>query len=77
LAYRLIRMFSFVGDTILDPFVGTGTTTDAAIRAYRSSIGIEVEPDYFKCLYDRFAQVQSDVQVTFEPAKKRPHRTKR
>ncbi|MBI4588902.1 MAG: site-specific DNA-methyltransferase [Candidatus Rokubacteria bacterium] len=44
LAYRLIRMFSFVGDTILDPFAGTGTTSLAAARAGRSSAGIEIDP---------------------------------
>ncbi|MGH7719182.1 MAG: DNA-methyltransferase, partial [Gemmatimonadaceae bacterium] len=43
LAYRLIRMFSFVGDVVLDPFLGTGTTTEAAILAQRSSIGYEIE----------------------------------
>lgn len=47
LAYRLIRMFSFAGDTVLDPFVGTGTTALAAIDAGRNSIGIEVDPGYF------------------------------
>lgn len=46
LAYRLIRMFSFVGDTIVDPFAGTGTTMLAAIRAGRNSIGVEIEPKY-------------------------------
>jgi site-specific DNA-methyltransferase (adenine-specific) len=46
LAYRLINMFSFVGDTVLDPFVGTGSTTVAAQRAYRSSVGFEIEPTY-------------------------------
>jgi modification methylase len=46
LAYRLIRMFSFVGDTVLDPFAGTGTTAVAAVRAARSSIAIDVEPAY-------------------------------
>jgi hypothetical protein len=44
LAYRLISMFSVKGDTVLDPFVGTGTTTAAAIAAARSSIGIEIDP---------------------------------
>jgi modification methylase len=48
LAERLIRMFSFAGDTILDPFLGTGSTTMAAIRAGRNSIGNEIEPKYFK-----------------------------
>jgi len=48
LARRLIGMFSFVGDTVLDPFVGTGTTTIAAMSMYRSSIGFEIEPRYVK-----------------------------
>jgi modification methylase len=47
LAYRLIRMFSFVGDTVLDPFMGTGTTSIAAIQSGRNSIGVEVDPTYF------------------------------
>jgi DNA modification methylase len=48
LAERLVRMFSFVGDTVLDPFVGTGTTSAAAGRWGRNSVGIEVDPEYFK-----------------------------
>ncbi len=48
LARRLIRMFSFVGDTVLDPFMGTGTTVVASGRSGRSSIGVEVDPDYFE-----------------------------
>lgn len=47
LAERLIRMFSFVGDTVLDPFVGTGTTSVAAARWGRNSIGYEIDPAYF------------------------------
>lgn len=45
-AERLIKLFSFAGDTILDPFLGTASTTIAAMRAGRSSIGVEVEPTY-------------------------------
>ncbi len=48
LAERLIRMFSFVGDTILDPFMGTGTTNVAAAKWGRNSIGVEVDPKYFE-----------------------------
>lgn len=48
LAERLIRMFSFVGDTVLDPFMGTGTTNVAASRCGRNSIGIEVDPHYYE-----------------------------
>jgi len=43
---RLIRMFTFVGDTVLDPFLGSGTTTLAAKNQCRSSIGYEINPDY-------------------------------
>ncbi len=46
LAERLIRMFSFVGDTILDPFLGTGTTSVAAAKWGRNSIGYEIDKDY-------------------------------
>jgi DNA modification methylase len=54
LAERLIRMFSFVGDTVLDPFMGTGTTNLAAARWGRNSIGIEVDPHYFDMAARRF-----------------------
>ena len=47
LAYRLVRMFSFAGDMVLDPFAGTFTTTVAAIEAGRSSIAVELDPVYF------------------------------
>lgn len=53
LAERLVRMFSFAGDTVLDPFLGTGSTTIAAIRAGRNSIGNEIEPIYLKLARDR------------------------
>ena len=53
LAERLIRMFSFVGDTILDPFAGTGTTNVAAAKWGRNSIGIEVDPHYHKLASER------------------------
>jgi site-specific DNA-methyltransferase (adenine-specific) len=46
LAERLVRMFSFAGDTVLDPFLGTAATTSAAIRSGRNSIGVELEPKY-------------------------------
>ena len=46
LAERLIRMFSFVGDVVLDPFVGTGTTMVAAAKWGRNSIGVEISQQY-------------------------------
>lgn len=48
LAERLIRMFSFVGDTVLDPFMGTASTNVAAANWGRNSIGVEIDPDYFE-----------------------------
>lgn len=48
LAYRLVRMFSFTEDTVLDPFVGTGTTMLAAMRCGRNSIGVEIDLQYFE-----------------------------
>ncbi|WP_040625707.1 DNA-methyltransferase [Mucilaginibacter paludis] len=46
LPYRLINMYSVKGDTVLDPFLGTGTTTLAAIASERNSIGIEIDPSF-------------------------------
>jgi len=51
--HRLIKMFSFVGDTVLDPFMGTGTTVAAACRSGRRSIGIDVEPEYVQMAKSR------------------------
>jgi DNA modification methylase len=44
LVYRLLNMYSAKGDTVLDPFLGTGTTTAAAIASGRNSIGYEIDP---------------------------------
>jgi DNA modification methylase len=64
LAERLIRMFSFVGDTVFDPFLGTGTTSAAAARCGRNSIGSEVDPDYFaQCV----ARVREASSAAFQP----------
>jgi site-specific DNA-methyltransferase (adenine-specific) len=46
LATRLVRMFSFSEDTVLDPFCGSGTTMIAALRSDRNSIGVEIDPEY-------------------------------
>lgn len=53
LASRLIRMFSFVGDTVLDPFCGSGSTMLAAMKAGRNSIGVEVDNEYWKRAAER------------------------
>ena len=48
LAERLIRMFSFVGDTVLDPFAGSGSTAVGASRCGRNSVSVELEEEYFE-----------------------------
>ena len=53
LAERLVKLFSFAGDTILDPFVGTGSTSMAALLTGRNSIGNEIEPRYKKIAEER------------------------
>ena len=64
LAYRLVRMFSFVGDTVVDPFCGSGTTMVAAMKAGRNSIGIEIDPEYCKMAEERLRKENSDIFST-------------
>ncbi len=61
LAERLIRMFSFVGDTVLDPFLGTGTTTVAAAKTGRNSVGFEVDEHYYDQAHTRIANETSSL----------------
>lgn len=56
LAERLIRLFSFAGDTILDPFVGTGTTCVAAAATGRNSVGNEIDPNYLDAARKRMQE---------------------
>lgn len=70
LATRLIRMFSFTGDTVLDPFCGSGTTLVAALRTGRHSIGVEIDPEYCR-MAARYLKAEagdlfSTVQLLFE-----------
>lgn len=53
IAYRLASMFSFVGDTVLDPFMGTGSTALGSAQAHRSSIGYEIERSYLRVAEER------------------------
>jgi site-specific DNA-methyltransferase (adenine-specific) len=56
-------MFSFAGDTILDPFAGTGSTCIAAMRAGRSSLGFDIDPDYIDMARERCAEAATTVLV--------------
>jgi DNA modification methylase len=65
LTERLIRMFSFVGDTVLDPFMGSGTTNLTAGLWGRNSIGFEIDPTYFD-LACRKMKVIKESQLTLD-----------
>lgn len=66
LAERLIRMFSFVGDTVLDPFLGTGSTSVAAAKWGRNSIGFEIQPEYYNHALER-VQESYEEQLSLVP----------
>jgi len=57
LAYRLILMYSARNDLILDPFLGTGTTTFAAMATERSSVGIEIDPNFRQLIHGSLPDV--------------------
>jgi DNA modification methylase len=63
-AERLVRMFSFVGDTVLDPFMGMGTTNLACARWGRKSVGIELDADYFDLARKRVAAHGADLYLS-------------
>ena len=52
---HLIRLFTQPGQTVIDPFLGSGTTALAAINTSRSCIGIEIEPQYFAIAQERIS----------------------
>ena len=66
LADRLIRMFSFVGDTVLDPFTGTASTQVAAASCGRNTLGIEVDPVYFEMAVKRLRNEAASLLSTTE-----------
>ena len=64
LAERMVRMFSFVGDAVLDPFMGSGTTNCAAAKWGRDSIGYDVEQSYFAHAVGRLQQFVAELFPT-------------
>jgi site-specific DNA-methyltransferase (adenine-specific) len=56
LPYRLIQLYTFTGDIILDPFIGSGTTAVAALMSGRKYIGYEINPQYAELAEERIAQ---------------------
>ncbi len=61
---RLIKMFAFAGDTVLDPFAGSGTTSLAARNLGRNSVGYEINPDFIPIIKNKLNIYQSDLAKT-------------
>ena len=78
LPYRIIRMFSFIGDSVLDPFLGSGTTLKVAKALFRKGIGYEINRDYNKIIENKikegnigyFKDYQFLIYILFHKAKK-------
>jgi DNA modification methylase len=60
---RLVRMFSYVEDWILDPFLGSGTTMKAARELGRNSVGIELNPDFLPIIKEKLGFIREDSPV--------------
>jgi len=63
LPHRLIKLYSFWGDTVLDPFMGTGTTAEAAIELGRNAIGYEINPEFKKLIDIKINRAQSELDI--------------
>lgn len=61
---RLIKMFAFVGNTVLDPFAGSGTTNLAAKNLGRNSIGYEINPEFIPVIKQKIGANQQDIYGT-------------
>lgn len=61
---RLIKMFSFVGETVLDPFAGSGTTALAAKNTDRNSVGFEINPEFIPIVKEKLEVYQKDLNGT-------------
>ena len=63
----LIRLFTYSGETVLDPFLGSGTTTKAARKLERGSVGYEINPNYLSVMQKRvgFTEDSPDVEVVY------------
>jgi len=61
---RLVKMFAFVGDTVLDPFMGSGTTALAARNLNRNSVGYEINHDFIPIIKKKLQVNQTDLAMT-------------
>ena len=64
LPHRLIKMFSFIGEKVLDPFAGSGTTILAARNLSRNSVGYEINPEFIPVIQEKLGTYQADILST-------------
>jgi len=56
---RLIKMFTFIGDTVLDPFLGSGTTVKVALQLQRNAMGYEINRDFLKIIKEKLGMKEN------------------
>jgi len=61
---RLIKMFAFVGDIVLDPFLGSGTTSLVARLLDRNSVGYEINPEFIPIIKEKLESIQTKYLIT-------------
>lgn len=69
LPYRLIQLYSFTDDIILDPFMGSGTTAIAALKSNRKYVGYEINKEYIKLVEKRIAPYKEQTKLIFDKIK--------
>ena len=63
LPYRLIQLYTYKDDVILDPFMGSGSTAIAALKSNRNYIGFDIDPEYVKLAEERIAPYKSQIRM--------------
>lgn len=64
LPYRLIQLYTFKGDVILDPFMGSGSTAIAALKSGRKYVGYDIDPEYIKIAEERIAPYKQQLVMS-------------
>jgi site-specific DNA-methyltransferase (adenine-specific) len=64
LVERLIHLYSFEGETVLDPFIGSGSTAVAAVNCQRHFVGYEIDPNYVAICKERIARINSQKELS-------------
>jgi site-specific DNA-methyltransferase (adenine-specific) len=78
LPYRLIQLYSFTGDIILDPFMGSGTTAVSALKTNRKFVGYEISKEYIDLAKKRIEPLLKQTKIVFNLMKieEEPQNTK-